>query len=81
MGQAKIRGSFEDRKAQAIARKEAEARKRQEEYVKWWDSLSVEEKKEELNKQKRNSEVISSVYDMLNVLGPYIKINKTFRLI
>ena len=81
MGQAKIRGSFEDRKAQSIARKEAEARKRQEEYVKWWDSLSVEEKKEELNKQKRNSEVISSVYDMLKVLGPYIKINKTFRLI
>ena len=81
MGQAKIRGSFESRKAQAIARKEAEARKRQEEHVKWWDSLSVEEKKEELNKQKRDSEVISSVYDMLNTLGPYIKINKTFRLI
>ena len=80
MGQARIRGSFEDRKAQAIARKKAEDIKRHEEMNRWWDSLTDEQKKEEINKQKRSQEVIGSVYDMLNVLAPYIKINKRFRL-
>lgn len=81
MGQAKIRGSFEDRKTQAIAKKKADELKRQEELTQWWNSLTEEQRKEEVNKQKIDREVIGSVYNILNVLEPYIKINKTFNII
>lgn len=81
MGQAKIRGSFEDRKTQAITKKKADELKRQEELTRWWNSLTEEQRKGEINKQKIDQEVIGNVYSMLNVLEPYIKINKRFNII
>ena len=61
MGQAKIRERFEDRKTQAIAKKKADELKRQEELTRWWNSLADEHKKEEINKQKIDQEVIGNV--------------------
>lgn len=51
MGDANNRGTYEERKAKAIAREAEVANKEQEEVKKWWESLD-EKKKEELVKNK-----------------------------
>ena len=49
MGQAKLRGTFEQRKIQAIERKQAEVIASQQELEDWWASLTDEQKAEEIN--------------------------------
>lgn len=44
MGQAKQRGTFEDRRQQSIARTEAERLERQRKESEWWNSLTDEQK-------------------------------------
>ena len=44
MGQAKQRGTFEERKAAAIEYNDAVAKLLKEQEQKWWDDLSPEEK-------------------------------------
>lgn len=44
MGQAKLRGNFEERKQQSIDRKEAARLQREREEAEWWASLTDEQK-------------------------------------
>jgi uncharacterized protein (DUF927 family) len=81
MGQAKLRGTFEQRKAHAIERKQAEVIARQKELEDWWASLTDEQKAEEINRRRCERDVVNSVYDILNVLRPYTQISKTFKLV
>jgi hypothetical protein len=54
MGQAKKRGTKEERIAQSIARKEAEDSERRRKVAEWWQSLSPEEQEAQINKMKIN---------------------------
>jgi hypothetical protein len=44
MGQAKQRGTFEERRQQSIDRAEAERLERQRKEAEWWNSLTDEQK-------------------------------------
>jgi len=65
MGQAKKRGSFEQRRLESIARREDEIRKADEaadraeaekkrKFQEWWASLTPEQQQEEKDKARKN---------------------------
>lgn len=53
MGQAKKRGTFEDRRQQSIARTEAERLERPRKAQERWDSLTPEEQEDERQNQRQ----------------------------
>jgi hypothetical protein len=53
MGQAKRRGTFEERLQQSIDRNEAERLERQRKTQEWWDSLTPEQKDAEREKRRK----------------------------
>ena len=71
MGQAKARGTFEQRRAEAIARN----KKRKEELrlleIQKWESMTDEEKIS-LRKHKRyERNLIATLFGMAGLIGPY----------
>ena len=55
MGQAKQRGTFEERRQQSIDRAEAERLERQRKAQEWWDALIPEQQEAEREKRRRRS--------------------------
>lgn len=53
MGEAKKRGTYEERVARAIACKQKEKIDRQHEAQKWWDNLTDTEREQEINLLKQ----------------------------
>jgi hypothetical protein len=53
MGQAKQRGTFEERRQQSIDRAEAERMERQRKAQEWWDSLTPEQQEAEREKRRK----------------------------
>ena len=53
MGQARRRGTFEERRQQAIDRAKAEKQERQRKAKEWWDSLTPEQQESELEKRRK----------------------------
>jgi hypothetical protein len=65
MGQAKQRGSFEDRRQQAIARDEADFQEDQRKAGEWWDALTPEE-------QDAHREKLSNQSSSMRGIGMWI---------
>ena len=61
MGQAKQRGTYDDRRQQAIDRTEAESLERQCKAQERWDALPPEQQEAELEKRRRRSSGINGM--------------------
>jgi hypothetical protein len=59
MGQAKQRGSFEERKTQSIERKKKERIEREKVEREYWESLTDEEREKILTNRERARRVLS----------------------
>jgi hypothetical protein len=72
MGQAKKRGTFEERRQQSIDRTEAERLERQREEAEWWNSLT-DEQKENVRKNRarraRNMQALAMWMGAAHSLG------------
>lgn len=55
MGQAKKRGTFEDRRQQSIERTEAERLERQRKEAEWWNSLTDKQKENVRKNRERRA--------------------------
>ena len=53
MGQAKRRGSFEDRVKQSIEAREAKIEETKRKAQEWWESLTLEQKAAEIEKMQK----------------------------
>ena len=61
MGQAKRRGTFEERRQQSIDRAEAERLERQRKAQEWWDSLTPEQQEAERKKRRKRDRSMFTV--------------------
>ena len=61
MGQAKRRGTFEERRQQSIDRSEAERLERQRQAQERWDSLTPEQQETEREKRRRRSSGMNAI--------------------
>ena len=61
MGQAKRRGTFEERRQQSINRTEAERMERQRQAQEWWDSLTPEQQDAEREKRRKRERAAATV--------------------
>ena len=59
MGQAKNRGTREQRVAMAIARDQRIAEEYERARIAWWDSLTPEERQARISKSQRQAEALS----------------------
>lgn len=55
MGQAKLRGTFEQRRAAAIERNTKQAEEEHRQKVAWWNSLSAEDQDAIRNKRNKSA--------------------------
>lgn len=56
MGQAKQRGTFEERRQQSIDRREAEAQERDRKLAEWWNAMTPEEQEAIREKRRRSQQ-------------------------
>lgn len=61
MGQAKKRGTFEERRQQSIDRAEAERMERQRKAQEWWDSLTPEQQEAEREKRRKRESGMAAI--------------------
>ena len=61
MGQAKERGTFEERRQQSIDRAEAERLERQRKEAEWWNSLTDEQKENVRQNRARRARNMQSM--------------------
>ena len=71
MGQAKQRGTFEERRQQSIDRSKAEILECQRKAQEWWDSLTPEQKKAEREKRRKCERSIAVIKMWLGYLLPH----------
>jgi hypothetical protein len=72
MGQAKKRGTFEERKRESINKKNKEEERKREELLLWWNSLSEEEQKEHMQKEHQSKTKLSNLLSIASLFSQNI---------